>query len=266
MRLQRLTAPAFLCMVLLANELPFAQNTPPPNPERDHALELYRQGKLVEAMPLLEELSAANPKDIAVVESWGVSVLGYAQTLDDLELRKKARARSYTILMKAQSLGDNSDLLQTILRSLPSDGSFTSFSQKKDVDAAMQQAEANFARGDLDKAREGYMRAYLLDPTQYYAALFMGDSYFKQHQPVFAGEWFSNAIKIDPNIETAHRYWGDALLGEDKLEEARKQYIEAVIADPYNPNSWGGLKNWTTRTKLQVNWLKLKDGVAVEVN
>lgn len=265
MRLQRLAAPAFLCMVLLATELPFAQNTPPPNPERDHALELYRQGKLVEGMPLLEELSAANPKDIAVVESWGVSVLGYAQTLDDLELRKKARARSYTILMKAQSLGDNSDLLQTILRSLPSDGSFAAFSQKKDVDAAMQQAEANFARGDFDKAREGYMRAYLLDPTEYYAALFMGDSYFKQHQPVFAGEWFSNAIKIDPNIETAHRYWGDALLGEDKLEEAREQYVEAVIADPYNPNSWGGLKNWTTRTKLQVNWLKLKDGVAVEV-
>ncbi len=77
----------------------------------------------------------------------------------------------------------------------------------------MQQAEADFARGDLDKAREGYMRAYLLDPKQYYAALFMGDAYFKQHQPVFAGEWFSNAIKIDPNIETAYRYWGDALLG-----------------------------------------------------
>jgi tetratricopeptide (TPR) repeat protein len=250
---------------LLAAEFPFAQNTPPPNPERDHALELYKQGKMVEAMPLLEKLSADNPKDIAVMESWGVSVLGYAQTLEDLDLRKKARARSYTILMKAQNLGDNSELLQTLLRSLPSDGSFVPFSQKKDVDAAMQQAEADFARGDLDKARQGYMRAYLLGPKQYYAALFMGDSYFKQHQPVFAGEWFSNAIKIDPNIETAYRYWGDALLGVGKLDEARTQYIGAVVADPYNENSWGGLKNWTARTKLQLNWLKLKDRVAVEV-
>lgn len=89
MRLQKLTAPAFLCIVLFAAEFPFAQNTPPPNPERDHALEIYKQGKLVEAMPLLEKLSADNPKDIAVMESWGVSVLGYAQTLEDLDLQKK---------------------------------------------------------------------------------------------------------------------------------------------------------------------------------
>jgi tetratricopeptide (TPR) repeat protein len=82
---------------------------------------------------------------------------------------------------------------------------------------------------------------------------------------VFAGEWFSNAIKIDPNIETAHRYWGDALLGEDKLDQAREQYIEAIVADPYNGTSWVGLKNWTTRTNVQLNWLKLKDRVAAEV-
>ena len=252
-------------MALVSAQAGFAQNAAPPNPEREHAFELYQQGKMVDAMPLLEKLSADNPKDIAVMESWGVSVLSYAQTLGDLELRKKARARSYAILMKAQSLGDNSDLLQTILRSLPADGSFTAFSQKSDVDAAMQAAEADFARGNLDKAREGYLRAYLLDPKQYYAALFMGDAYFKQHRPVFAGEWFSNAIKIDPNIETAYRYWGDTLLGQGKLDEARTQYIEAVVADPYNATSWGGLKNWTDRTKLPLNWLKLKDRVGVQV-
>ena len=265
MRLQTFTTSAFLCVLLLSVEFLPAQSNASPNPERDHAFELYKQGKMVEAMPLLEKLSADNPKDIAVVESWGVTVLGYADTLSDPDLRKKARARAYTILVKAQGLGDNSDLLQTLLRSLPSDGSFTAFSQKKDVDAAMQQAEADFARGDLDKAREGYMRAYLLDPKQYYAVLFMGDAYFKQHQPVFAGEWFSNATKIDPNIETAYRYWGDVLLGVGKFDEARTRYIEAVIADPYNATSWVGLKNWTTRTKLQLNWLKLKDCVAVDV-
>jgi hypothetical protein len=47
------------------------QEQPQSNPPRDHAFELYGQGKMVEAMPLLEELSAENPKDIAVMESWG---------------------------------------------------------------------------------------------------------------------------------------------------------------------------------------------------
>jgi hypothetical protein len=52
------------------------------------------------------------------------------------------------------------------------------------------------------------MRAFLLDGTQYYAALFIGDTYYKQQKPAFAGAWFAQAIGIDPNKETAYRYWG----------------------------------------------------------
>ena len=220
---------------------------------------------MVEAMPILEELAAENPKDIAVIESWGVSVLGYAQTLSNVELRKKARIRARSILLKAQALGDNSDLLQTLVRQIPEDGSISAFSDKKEIDEAMQNAEADFARGNLDKARQGYMRAYLLDPKQYYAALFIGDTFFKQHQPGFAGEWFANAVQINSDIETAYRYWGDALLGRGDLNEARSKYIEAIVADPYNQTSWGGLNNWLRRAGVKLNWMKLRDRVSVQV-
>jgi tetratricopeptide (TPR) repeat protein len=216
-------------------------------------------------MPLLEALAAENPKDSIVMESWGVSVLGYAQTLPEVEARKKARSRARTILLKAQALGDTSDLSQTLIRGIPEDGSFSAFSDKKEVDKAMQEAEADFARGDLDKARQGYMRAYLLDSGQYYAALFIGDTFFKQHQPAFAGEWFANAIRINPDVETAYRYWGDALLGRGDLNEARSKYIEAIIADPYNQTSWAGLNNWLKRSGTKLTWMKLRDRVSVQV-
>lgn len=242
-----------------------AEGTPKSNPKRDHALELYKEGRLVDAMALLEDVATENPNDVGVMESWGASVLGYAQTLPDPELRKKSRVRARSILLRAKELGDNSDLLQTLLRGLPEDGSFSSFSDNKEVEQAMQQAEADFARGDVDKARQSYMRAYLLDPTQYYAALFIGDTFFRQQQPVFAEEWFSKAAQINSNIETAYRYWGDALLGQGKLEDARSKYIEAVVADPYNQNSWGGLKKWLERTKMHANWLKITDRVGVEL-
>ena len=248
---------------LVALNTVWGQVQPKSDPPREHAFELYNQGKMVEAMPLLENLSAENPKDIALMESWGASVLGYAQTLPDADLKKKARVRARTILLKAQALGDNSDFLQTLLRDLPEDGSFSAFSDKKEVDDAMQAAEADFARGDLEKARQGYMRAFLLDGTQYYAALFIGDTYYKQQKPAFAGPWFAQAIRIDPNRETAYRYWGDALLRDQRLEEARSKYIDAIIADPYNATAWNGLKNWVARTKVSPNWLKLQDGVAV---
>lgn len=38
----------------------------------------------------------------------------------------------------------------------------------------MKGAEAEFVRGNYDKAREGYIRALLLDPNNYEAALFTG--------------------------------------------------------------------------------------------
>ena len=233
------------------------------SPERDHAFEVYHAGKYVEAMPLLEKLTADNPQDVAALEGLGVSMLGYVQTLTDPDLRKKARARARGILVKAQALGDHSDLLNTLLQETPEDGSFPAFSDQKDVDAAMQQAEADFARGDLEKARQGYLRAHVLNPKYYYASLFIGDTYFKQHEMTNAGDWFAQATQADPNIETAYRYWGDALLAENKLDEARSKYIEAIVADPYNPTSWNGINNWRNKTKANLSWLKLQDGVSV---
>ena len=85
----------------------------------------------------------------------------------------------------------------------------------------MRKGEEAHSRGDLDAAIKGYKLALELDPKLYLAALFIGDMYFKkgyhaqdlktkQEMTVTAGEWFKRAIAIEENIETAHRYWGDA--------------------------------------------------------
>ena len=156
------------------------------DPDRRQAAEFLENGKTAQAMPLFEKLCSEYPKDAAMWEGWGSSTLGYAQTLGDPNLRKKARARGRTFLIKARELGDNSNLVQTMIAMIPEDGGDLTYSPRKEVDDAMQQAEAEFARGDYDKAREGYLRVLLLDPKNYEAALFMGDLYFKQH---INGSW-----------------------------------------------------------------------------
>src|SRR5262249_14269404 len=145
-----------------------------------------------------------------VFEHWAYSVVSYAATLPDPELRKKARIRGRQIALKAQALGDNSPILQLLL-AIPEDGTESAYSERKEVDEAMKAAEAAFVRDDLENARAGYLRALLLDPDNYEAALFIGDVYFRQHVFGSAGEWFARAIQIDPNRETAYRYWADAL-------------------------------------------------------
>ena len=249
-----------ILLTLLSGSLSFAQATAPQDdPERKHALEVYKDGKMVEAMPLFEKLAATYPKDLVVWECWGVSTLGYSQTLDDPDLRKKARVRARTVLLKAKDLGDNSNLLQTLLGMLPEDGGNVTFSPSKEVNGVMQHAEADFARGDLDKARDGYIQASLLDPNLYEAALFTGDVFYKQHKPGSAGEWFKRAIQIDPNRETAYRYWGDALISLGDMQGAREKFIQAVVAEPYGKNSWMGLNQWADRNKVKLNWVRLQD-------
>ncbi len=232
------------------------------DPNRVQALELYAQGKYVDAMPLFEKVVADHPSDIAGRERWAWCIFAYAATIPDPETRKKARVRARAIALQAKGMGDNSQILQVMLEA-PEDGSEPTFSQRKEVDDAMKAAEADFARGDLEKARQGYQRVVLLDPTNYEAALFAGDVYFKQHVYGSAGEWFAQAIKIDPNRETAYRYWGDALAALGKGDEARAKYIEAIIADPYNRRSSTGLTNWLQANKLALNTVQLKDGAAV---
>jgi tetratricopeptide (TPR) repeat protein len=239
---------------------PAAKDTP----QRRYALELYHSGKFVEAMPLLEALSSADPSDIVVKEAWAYSIGEYAATLPDAETRKRVRARARSIAVEAQKLGDNSSLLQVLL-DLPEDGGEPTFSSRKDVDDVMKAAEADFARGDLDKARNGYLHALLLDPNNYDAALFIGDVYFKQYVYGSAGEWFARAVQMDPNRETAYRYWGDVLRDTNRSAQARDKYIQAVVAEPYSRRSVMGLNDWAHLNKVTLNWVKLQDKGSVSV-
>jgi len=239
-----------------------AQKTAKDDPAWSEAYELFNQGKFIDAMPLFEKLAADYPSDIVVREGWAWCVMEYAATLPDTGQRKKARVRAREIAQQAKQLGDSSQLLQLVLE-IPEDGSESVFSSRKEIDDAMKSAEADFARGDMDKAREGYLRVLLIDPNYYEPALYIGDVYFKQHVYGSAGEWFSRAILIDPNRETAYRYWGDALVAMGKDEEARAKFIEAIVAEPYSNRSWIGLTNWLKRNKLELNRVQLKEGAAV---
>jgi tetratricopeptide (TPR) repeat protein len=248
----------------LAQSTAAAETSAKQDPEWHHADELYNQGKVVEAMPLFEGLSARYPSDPAVRERWAWCLMDYAVTLTDPEQRKKVRVRARTVAQEAKRLGDNSQLLEVVLE-IPEDGAEAKFSSRQDVDEAMKTAEADYVRGDFDKARAGYLRVMLVDPDNYEAALFTGDVFFKQHVYGSAGEWFARAIQIDANRETAYRYWGDALAAVGKEDEARSKFIDGIVADPYNKRSWVGLQNWLKRNKVELNNVKLKDLSSVEV-
>jgi hypothetical protein len=98
------------------------------------------------------------------------------------------------------------------------------------------------------------------DPQLYEAPLYAGDTAFRQKDMAAAGRWYARAIAVDPNRETAYRYWGDATLamsmkGDPNSEEFEGQikplgalpkpkYLDAMVAEPYKSLSWEGIKKW----------------------
>jgi len=185
-------------------------------------------------------------------------------------LSQKMRERARTTLLRSQSLGDNSNLTRMALDAVSApDGTQVPFSDIKTAELAIREGEAAFMRGDMDKAIAAYKRALEADPQLYDAAVYAGDAEYKQANnstdPQYrsdhfdaAGIWFAKAIAINPDRETAYRYWGDALEAQGKINEARDKFVDAIVAQPYARNSFVGLTQWATRHKVALGHPKIE--------
>jgi tetratricopeptide (TPR) repeat protein len=237
--------------------------TPPklsPEVEKDkhYAFELRNADKFLEALPWFEKVVKEAPNDAESIQELAACLLAHSATVQDAGQKKAERIRTRELLLRARALGYNSDYVATLLSTLPEDGAAPNFSKDNEVDRIMKRAEAAFSAGKFEDAKQAYLQALVLEPKNYAATLFIGDVYFATKQYVAAGEWFSRAIEIDPNRELAYRYWGDALLGNGKLQEARTKFIEAVVAQPYERSSWNGVNKWARYRKQNVTWYQFK--------
>ena len=217
---------------------------------RKRAFELFNQDKHIEALPLFEELALKSPDDRDVLLGLGVCLVSEAATLDDQDAASKERMRARQVLLKAKKLGSTSPLLENLLQMLPEDGVVKY--ENTPADQAMRAAEAAFARHDFEEAIKNYSKVLEYDPKNYSAVLFIGDTYFAEKDWAKAGEWYQKAIDVDPNKETAHRYYADMLLKNGEIEKSRMLFIQAVVAEPYNPMTWRALQAWATTNKLQL--------------
>jgi tetratricopeptide (TPR) repeat protein len=212
-------------LLLVVVMLGAAQTTPLTDADRQRALQLFDEHKFVDALPLLERLAAERSKDSVVFERLGFAVLANAAGIRDERASSQERIRARKILLQAQALGDNSDLLQVLLAGIPEDGKIAAFSQSPEVEAVMRDSEAAYGRGDLQQALDGYIRAFALDPHLYEAAVFAGDTYFKLKDHARACEWYARAVAVTADRETAYRYWGDALVAMGEPAQARPKFI-----------------------------------------
>ncbi|HEY3027458.1 MAG TPA: hypothetical protein VGJ55_15010, partial [Pyrinomonadaceae bacterium] len=225
------------------------------------AFQLFEKGKMTQALPVLQKLAAARPDDGAVLQHLGFAQLALAATLKDEDARRQARITARNTLLRAVGLNYNVEVLQPILNQIPADGGSADFSLNELADKAMKEGEAAFARGDQSKARTSYLRALQLEPTLYEAAVFIADTYFQEKQWGQADEWYARAVTIDPNRDTAYRYWSDSLLRQGKMDESRARAIDAIIAEPYKEISWNGLIQWARGNRVGLSHPRIESPI-----
>jgi tetratricopeptide (TPR) repeat protein len=246
-----------LASVCVAPGLP-AQTAPDAayQAERRKAAQLFQEGKRLEALPFLEQLVKANPKDPEILVDLAASLVDQA-ALIDREAAGLQRFRARDLLEQARKLGDTRPLalnLLEILDHLPENGD-VNFSADTNVEQAMRAGEAAFARRDFDEAIRNYGRAFELQPNNYFAALFTGNAYDRKSDFAKAAEWYGRAIQFDPNIETAYRYYADMLARNGDMAKARAMLIQAAVADPYNRIVWRELHAWAALNHIEINFV-----------
>jgi tetratricopeptide (TPR) repeat protein len=214
--------------------------------KRQKAVALFSQGKRLEALPLLEELVQKNPQDTELLVDLGASLIDHAATLTDQDAAAKERFRARDLVQKAWELGNTSPLaenLRQLFRDLPANGAIR-FSDNPAVEQIMNAGEAAFARRNFDEALAIYAKALELEPTNYSAALFTANAYDRENDFARASEWYERTMRLNPDIETAFRYYADMLAKQGDMAKARSMLIQAAVAEPYNKIVWREIRAW----------------------
>jgi tetratricopeptide (TPR) repeat protein len=235
--------------------------------ERAQANQLYLAGKALEALPLYEDLCRQDSTIAVFAERHGSGLIAKAGTVSDPAQHNALMTDAVKELRRAESLGDNSPYVETLLSTmaktpigmavggpmgtLPLTVGYTHSGSAK-AQPLFQQAEAAFGQKDLPTALKLYLAAAAADPAWYSPALYAGDVYYRLQDYPNAYIWYAKAIAIDPDRETAYRYWADALVKAGDMAGARVKNEQAYIAEPYTMSTVAGLQQWTTLAHLQL--------------
>lgn len=242
-----------LTLLLVFTSAIYAQSNENLETMKSKAAGLIQQQKFTEALPLLEKIVVAEPANPQIQFYLGFALLGQSKTISDSAAQTALRIRARNAFIKAKELGITEPIIDALIQGIPADGSDgESFSQNKEANKLMKEAESFFSQGKLEDALKSYQKALQLDPKIYEAALFSADVYMNKNDFEKAEIWYQKAIAIDPDRETAYRYSATPLMKQGKTDAARDRYIQGYLAEPFGKKGVAGLIQWGQATKSQL--------------
>jgi tetratricopeptide (TPR) repeat protein len=228
-----------------------AADASPADPDVQEAMRLYKEHKLGEAAEWWQKVVARYPGDMAAHEALGSSLLIRAAEQSDQKNKIPDRVQAHAELIRAQELGDNSDLCKALLSAVPEDGSEVHYPNQKEANAALVRGDAALERRDWDGAAREYSVAVELSPDNYFTPVGIGLKYARLKQWAVAGDWYALSLRIKPGYGTAYGNWAEALIEAGEMKEAREKLIQGLLIG----NTDVIMRTWLLRNHLKLNKL-----------
>lgn len=245
---------AFVFLFLLAPAL--SQNVAdanPPDPDRQEAIRLYKEHMLGEATEWWQKVVARYPDDMAAHEALGTSLLARAAEQPDRTKKISDRVQAHAELVRAQELGDNSDVCKALLTAVPEDGSEVRNPNQKEVNVALARGDAALQRLGWDGAAREYSLAVELYPDNYFTPQRIGLKYAQLKQWTEAGKWYALSLRINPNGGGAYGNWAEALIGAGEMKEAREKLLQGMLISDASVT----MRMWLSKNHLKLRKLDI---------
>ena len=220
------------------------------DPDRREAMRLYHEHKFSEAAEWWQKVVASYPDDMDAHEALGASLLNRADLQSDGRKKQSDRLVARAELVRAQELGDKSDLCRALLSTIPEDGREVRFLDYQTVLTIVPNTQLPTQRS-LEIASE-YAFATEHEAFSYLVAERIGLDYARLKQWDKAGEWYARALQIHPEDQSVYGNWVEALVSAGKMKEAREKLIQGLLV------SDGWYINMPLRMWLVANHLELK--------
>lgn len=245
-----------LPLAVLAQALNTASPSPSPtdvtsaDTDRQEAMRLYKEHKLAEAAEWWQKVVVKYPDDMDAHEALGASLLNRADLQSDGSKKQSDRLVARAELVRAQELGDKSDLCRALLSTIPEDGREIRFLNYQKLLTIVPIGQPPTQRG-LEIAGE-YAFATEHEDFNYLIAERIGLDYAQLKLWNKAEEWYARALQMKPDEQSVYGNWVETFVSAGKMKEAREKLIQGLLI------SDGTYINVPLAMWLRANHLELK--------
>jgi tetratricopeptide (TPR) repeat protein len=214
-------------------------------------MRLYKEHKLAEAAEWWMKVVIKYPGDMDAHEALGASLLNRAALQGDRNKKTSDRLLARAELVRAQELGNNSDLCRILLSTIPEDGSEVRQPTNRTVSAILLQTAP--AQRDLETVGE-YAFVMEHEAGNYFLEVGIGIAYARLKQWDKAEEWYVRALQTSPDGSLVYGNWADMLVSMGRMKEAREKLILGLFI---SDNDWL-FRRWLAKNHLELKKIDIK--------